>query len=210
MIIIKILLLLLAYLFGSIPFGYVIGKLKGVDIREHGSKNIGATNTGRVLGKKYAILVFLLDATKGFLLTFLFRFGIIPEEYMLFSPALYGLLAILGHAFSIFLKFKGGKAVATSGGFIAGYCPWLLLVLLISFLITTHFSKMVSLGSLVSTLVALLIVVILTIIGIDPILNLNVDIYFLIFSIVAVLIIFVKHRQNMIRIAKKSESKVNW
>lgn len=210
MIIIKILLLLAAYLFGSIPFGFIIGKLKGKDIRQYGSKNIGATNTGRVLGKKFAILVFLLDAIKGFLLTFLFRFGIIHEDYMILSPAIYGFLAILGHAFPIFLKFKGGKAVATSAGFIAGYCPWLLLVLMVSFLITTYLSKMVSLGSLVSTLVALIVVIILTIFGNDPIFNLNVDLFFLVFASFAVIIIFVKHRQNMIRISKKSESKVNW
>ena len=76
MIVLKILFLLLAYLIGSIPFGFIIGKIKGVDIRKEGSKNIGATNVGRLLGKKYAILTYILDMLKGFILVFLFNFKI--------------------------------------------------------------------------------------------------------------------------------------
>ena len=121
--VIKILLLLTSYLLGSIPFGFIIGKIKGIDVRQVGSKNIGATNTGRALGMKYAVLCFFLDFLKGFIPTFLFRFGIISNEYMILTPALYGFLAILGHVFPIFLKFKGGKAVATGAGFASGYCP---------------------------------------------------------------------------------------
>ncbi|NLD26203.1 MAG: glycerol-3-phosphate acyltransferase, partial [Acholeplasmataceae bacterium] len=90
-IVIKIFFLILSYLFGSIPFGFIIGKIKGVDIRDHGSKNIGSTNVGRVLGREYAVLAYLLDMSKGAIFVLLFRFEIIPLEYCLFSPLLYGL-----------------------------------------------------------------------------------------------------------------------
>ncbi|MGD9887419.1 MAG: glycerol-3-phosphate acyltransferase, partial [Bacilli bacterium] len=121
--IIKFSLLLVSFLLGSIPFGYLIGKLRGIDIREYGSKNIGATNIGRVLGFKYAFLAFLLDLLKGTLLVFLFRFAIITSEYMFLSPMVYGLLAVLGHSFSPFMNFKGGKAVATAAGALLGFSP---------------------------------------------------------------------------------------
>ena len=78
MIIIKIIIMISAYLVGSIPWGLIIGKLKGVDVRNVGSKNIGATNTGRALGKKYAVLVYILDMLKGALFVALFKYNIIP------------------------------------------------------------------------------------------------------------------------------------
>ncbi len=210
-IFLKIIFILASYLFGAIPFGYIIVKLcKRVDIREYGSKNTGATNVGRVLGKKMALLVFLLDAFKGFIFTFLFRFHIIPEKYMILSPALYGVVALIGHSFPIYLKFKGGKGVATGAGFICGYCPWLLPILLIVFFVTVGISKMISLGSLMATLVALITSLVLFLIKRDPILNLETDIYFFIFTILACAIIFLRHSTNINKIIKKNESKVKW
>jgi glycerol-3-phosphate acyltransferase PlsY len=206
---VQILLLISAYLFGAIPFGFIIGRIKGVDIRDSGSKNIGSTNVGRVLGKKYAIIAYFLDMTKGGLFVFLFRFGIIPDTYLLLSPMLYGLLAVFGHTCSIFLKFKGGKAVATSSGAIFGYCPWLLPILIIIFFIITLSSKYVSLGSLLTAIITLISSFILYFIGYDPILNLNIDIYFPIFTIAMMLIIFYRHHENISRLRKKSENKIN-
>ncbi|MDD4388943.1 MAG: glycerol-3-phosphate acyltransferase, partial [Bacilli bacterium] len=114
--IIQIGLLIVSYLLGSIPWGVVFGKIKCIDIRKHGSKNIGATNTGRVLGQRYAIYTYILDMVKGAVIVFLFRFNIIPGRYCLLSqPLIYGLAAVLGHTFSVYLKFRGGKAVATGG-----------------------------------------------------------------------------------------------
>ena len=132
----QLLFLILAYLIGSIPTGFLIGKSKGIDIRNHGSNNIGATNTARTLGKKYFILVIFLDGLKGFIFVFLFRFGILPHEWCLLSPVLYGISATLGHVFPIYLKFKGGKAVSTGAGVALGYSPIICIIGIIAFIIT--------------------------------------------------------------------------
>jgi glycerol-3-phosphate acyltransferase PlsY len=110
-----VLFVLAAYLIGSIPFGLIAGyKAKGFDIREHGSKNIGATNVFRVVGKKWGILVLLLDAVKGYAAcVFPVFFG---QNFPLPFQLLLGVGAILGHSFPVWLKFKGGKGVATSLG----------------------------------------------------------------------------------------------
>ena len=208
--IIKYGLLVIAYLLGSIPFGFVIGKIKGVDIREHGSKNIGTTNTGRVLGNKYAIITYVLDTLKGFIIVFLFRFNIIPSEYCFLSPMIYGLFAQLGHTFSIYLKFKGGKAVATSGGVILGYCPWLLLIALIVFFIVTYISSYVSLGSLISASFITIIVVLMTFIGYDYILAKEIDIYFAVVSLIALGVIYFRHLSNIKRLYHHQEAKIKW
>ncbi len=208
--IIKFGLLLVAYLLGSIPFGLLIGKLKGVDIREHGSKNIGTTNTGRVLGNKYAIITYILDSFKGFIIVFLFRFNIISSEYCFLSPMLYGLFAILGHTFSIYLCFKGGKAVATSGGVILGYCPWLLVLGLLIFFIVTYLSSYVSLGSLVSASIITILVIILTIMGRDPIFQKDIDASFAIVSSIALVVIYLRHLGNIKRLYQHEESRITW
>jgi len=109
-----------AYLLGAVPFGLLIGKLKGIDIRKHGSGNIGATNVLRVLGKPLGIFTFILDALKGFLPAFFFP-GLIagtPGDPVL--SVLCGAAAILGHNFPVFLGFKGGKGIATSAGVLLG------------------------------------------------------------------------------------------
>lgn len=125
------LICLFAYIIGSLPFGYIIGKIiKGIDIRDFGSGNIGATNTARVLGKKWGILVFFLDFFKGFISPFLVSLVVkekLPVYYILVS-----LSAIAGHNWSLFLKFRGGKGVATSVGVIAGL-SWIYPTLTISF-----------------------------------------------------------------------------
>ncbi|HEY8395901.1 MAG TPA: glycerol-3-phosphate 1-O-acyltransferase PlsY [Bacilli bacterium] len=205
----KILILLAAYLFGAIPFGFIIGKIKGVDIRDYGSKNIGSTNVGRVLGKKYAVLAYLLDMTKGGFFVFLFRFGIIPESYMIVTPLLYGLLAVIGHTCSVFLKFKGGKAVATSSGVIFGFCPWLLPLLIAIFYTIVLASSYVSLSSLLSAIITLIASLILYAIGYDPVFNLPINYYFPVFCLLIVLIIFYRHRENIDRLKRKTENKVN-
>ena len=103
-----------SYLIGAIPFGFIAGKLCGVDVRASGSGNIGATNVYRVLGKKVGITVFLLDVLKGVAGPFIGRWLLEPNDYV--AIALCGLLVAIGHVFSIFLKFKGGKAIATGLG----------------------------------------------------------------------------------------------
>ena len=147
----QILFLVIAYLIGSIPFGFLIGKSKGIDLREHGSKNIGATNAARVLGKKYFYIILFLDGLKGFIFVFLFRYGILPHHWCLLSPMFYGVAAALGHVFPIYLKFKGGKAVSTSAGAILGYTPMLFVIAIIIFVIVFLIKRYISLASLVAT-----------------------------------------------------------
>ncbi len=125
-IILSIVLLIVSYLLGSIPFGLVIGKtITGIDVREHGSKNIGTTNCIRVLGKKVGYTVFFFDVLKGAVVIILVKYIFEPLDIM--SPMIpyifYGLAAILGHLFSIYLKFKGGKAVAVSLGVVMALTP---------------------------------------------------------------------------------------
>jgi len=117
------LLILLAYLIGAIPMSLIVGKAtKGVDIRDYGSGNPGTTNAIRVLGRKLGLFVFLLDVLKGGFVIFLIRIGLF-EAAEVFHPLLYGIAAAVGHIFPVFLKFKGGKAVATSVGAFLFYSP---------------------------------------------------------------------------------------
>lgn len=144
-----IFLTLLAYLVGSVPFGLLISKAKGVDIRKQGSGNIGATNVLRCLGKPLGIACFVLDALKGYLPAALFPvLGIVDPTFGI----LFGAAAILGHNFPVFLKFKGGKGVATSAGVLLGVAPLAVAVGLLTWVIVFYTSGYVSLGSIIAAL----------------------------------------------------------
>ncbi|MDQ7193492.1 glycerol-3-phosphate 1-O-acyltransferase PlsY, partial [Staphylococcus felis] len=141
-------LIIISYLIGSIPSGVLIGKIFfNIDIREHGSGNTGATNSFRVLGKPAGFVVTFLDIFKGFIVVFL------P---MLFHIEMHGLLigifAIIGHVYPIYLKFKGGKAVATSAGVLLGVNPLLFLILITIFFVILYLSKYVSLSSIIAAI----------------------------------------------------------
>lgn len=146
------------YLCGSVPFGLLIGLLKGVDIRTKGSGNIGATNAGRVLGKPYGLAVFALDGLKGFVPTVLFgmllRSGSSGRPLDATAFVLWVVMAavcVVGHMFPIFLKFKGGKGVATSLGAVLGVYPFLTWAGLLGFalwIVLTLVSRYVSVGSM--------------------------------------------------------------
>jgi glycerol-3-phosphate acyltransferase PlsY len=115
-----------AYLLGSIPFGLLIGKAHGIDIREQGSGNIGATNLGRALGKKWAFAAFLLDFSKGILPTLAtpcISGGTQDADGLVVITILAGSASILGHTFPLYLRFRGGKGVATTLGVITGVAP---------------------------------------------------------------------------------------
>ena len=143
----KVLLSVIAYLFGAIPFGLLVAKSRGVNIREHGSGNIGATNVFRVVGKGWGIFTFFLDALKGFLPAFLFpRLVEIDAEW----GALFGMVAILGHSFPVYLKFKGGKGVATSAGMLLGVAPLAVAIGLGCWILCLVFSRIVSLSSILA------------------------------------------------------------
>jgi len=202
---VKILLIVLAYLFGSIPWGYLLGRLKGIDITKHGSKNIGATNTGRVLGRKYAIIAFILDMVKGIIFPGLFTFGILDSKYCLLSPMVYGLASVLGHTFSIYLKFKGGKAVATGSGVLFAFSPTLFAICFIAFIIITSIFKYVSLGSLIGAFIAFIGSVI---ISINHHFSGYFNAYFPIGTVIIVTIIFLRHSTNIKRIINNNENKI--
>ncbi|MEK3886483.1 glycerol-3-phosphate 1-O-acyltransferase PlsY [Bacillus sp. FSL K6-3431] len=192
------LILVIAYLLGSIPSGLIVGKLfYGKDIRQHGSGNLGATNTFRTLGMKAGIAVTLTDILKGTFATFLpFIFGM----DMVIHPLLPGILAVIGHMFPIFAGFRGGKAVATSAGILLGFQPLLFLLVIAVFLISLKISKYVSLSSIIAGIFAFLYSLIFEF-GEWPLI-----------AVVSALAFFViyRHRANIQRIKNKTEPKVKW
>ena len=211
-IVLKIFFIVLTYLVGSIPFGLLFGLFKGIDIREHGSHNIGTTNTGRVLGQKYAILTYACDMGKGALFVALFRFRVISEDYMVLSPLLYGVVACLGHTFSIYLKFKGGKAVATGSGMLLGYAPLLFLVCFGFFFLMLFITKRVSIGSLSASLLATILSFILVFYFKGFVWNQSIpyNMYLLVGVCIITCVIWIKHTKNIERIIAGTESKVSW
>ena len=209
-IFLKILFVILAYLVASIPFGLLFGFINGVDIRKINSGNIGATNVGRALGMKYAVLTFIADMLKGALFVVLFRYHIIPEEYMVLSPALYGVIAILGHAFPVFLKFKGGKCVATSAGAAFAYIPLLFPLAAIIYFLTLLITKYSSMGSLVSAIVITIICTLFALVfKIDYITNVPIDIYLCPLVCFGCIVIYLKHIPNIKRLIHREEHKIN-
>jgi glycerol-3-phosphate acyltransferase PlsY len=140
---------LAAYLVGSIPTGYLFARARGVDIRSVGSGNIGATNVFRVLGKTAGILVLLIDAVKGFVPARFFLFGATPETQE-YHAIVAGLFAILGHNYTCWLRFKGGKGIATSAGVVLALVPLGLLITVGVWLVVFALSRYVSLASVVA------------------------------------------------------------
>lgn len=185
---------ILAYIIGSLPFALIVGKIGyNIDVREHGSGNLGATNAFRVLGIKAGSIVVLADILKGTIavvIPFLFN----ADVYLLAI----GLFAVLGHTYPLFARFKGGKAVATSAGIILGVSPLLFAIMIVSFLICLYFSKYVSLSSMVTGVITLIVTFFLKDIGLMiVILGLNI-------------FVFYRHKENIKRIKNKTEPKITW
>ncbi|MBF0495628.1 MAG: glycerol-3-phosphate 1-O-acyltransferase PlsY [Deltaproteobacteria bacterium] len=196
----SIILIVLSYLLGSIPTGVVLSKrLAGVDIRNYGSGNIGATNISRLMGKKFGSIVLAIDILKGFLPVLVGKLIFPPQS--LFTPwilALVGLAAFLGHVFPFSLSFKGGKGVATAAGALLAISPISILMALCIFLAVTYKTKYVSAGSLAGALSLPAVIGLVTVTR--P--------YILTTWIIAAIIV-VKHRENIIRLARGEESPVN-
>jgi glycerol-3-phosphate acyltransferase PlsY len=185
---------LVSYLLGSIPTGLWLGKaLRGVDIREHGSKNIGATNTMRVLGKGLGALALAGDMGKG-LLAVLLVARLSPASY---APLTCGLAAIVGHTASLFCKFRGGKGVATAGGVFFGLCPIPACIALGVFILVVSVTRMVSAASIAA---ATALITAIYILPADRPLRIVV-------TVVALLVIL-RHRTNIQRILKGNENKI--
>ena len=180
-----------AYLFGSIPFGFLLGRLMaGEDIRKQGSGNIGATNVSRVLGKKLGVLTLLLDVSKGALPVLIAQ----SLGLALSIQAFWGLAAFTGHCFPIWLKFKGGKGVATGLGAIGVVAPQSAAIGMVAFGCTYALFRRVSIGSLVGALTAFLAIS----------LNLK-DEKAVIFLGLLVGILILRHKENIIRLWQKKE-----
>jgi glycerol-3-phosphate acyltransferase PlsY len=205
-----LLLLLVAFLIGSIPTGILISKSKGIDLRKIGSGNIGATNVLRAMGKEAALLTLLGDITKGILAIFIAKLGlkigmisnsIFQIEQSNFNEQLFegliGIAAILGHNFSLFLKFKGGKGVATSLGVLLIYSPYVALFIITIWLLVVKWSRYSSLGALVAF-------------GILPFSFYIIDNSKekIIVSIMISFLIFIKHRDNIKRLFQGIEPKI--
>jgi len=185
---------LIAYVLGSIPSALIVGKVGfNIDIREEGSGNLGATNTFRVLGMKAGTIVVLADILKGTVAT------LVPLIFDVeISRLLIGIFAVLGHTYPLFARFKGGKAVATSGGVILGISPLLFIVMVVSFLTTLYISKYVSLASMITGIIT---IIVSFFIG---------DILLIIVVSLLTIFVFYRHKENIKRIKNKTEPKITW
>lgn len=150
----EILFPIIGYLVGAIPFGLVIGKSVGVDVRQEGSRNIGATNVNRVLGKKLGALTLLCDCLKGLLPMWLASAVLGGQGQSELIVALTGVMAVIGHMFPVYLGFRGGKGVATGLGVFLFLSPPTIVVCLAVFLLAVRLSGFVSVGSLLASALA--------------------------------------------------------
>ena len=145
-----------SYLLGSIPTGYLVARARGVDIRTVGSGNIGATNVFRILGKPAGVFVLVFDGLKGFAASAWLCDGIIRWSGTSAGQEVYlrlvaGVASVLGHSFTCWLKFKGGKGVATSAGMLAGIVPWAFLIILSIWIVLSALTRYVSVGSIAAS-----------------------------------------------------------
>ena len=183
---------IIAYLLGSIPFGFIAGKGYGKDIRKEGSGNIGFTNVLRLVGPFPASFVLLLDAGKGWFAVY-YAYSVGQELFALFA----GIAAILGHLFPVFLRFKGGKGVATGFGICLFLDPLITLVALIIFLCVVYVSRYVSLGSISAAVTVTVLSLVF-----------NIHMYYQAMIIPASIMVIIMHRENIKRIINKTENKV--
>ncbi|MBY0479508.1 MAG: glycerol-3-phosphate 1-O-acyltransferase PlsY [Chitinophagaceae bacterium] len=200
-----LLLILSAYLIGSIPTAYWIGKLFfGIDIREHGSKNMGASNSFRVLGAVWGIVVLMIDLAKGIGAVQLAQF-IQPTAWLgnelSFWQLLLGLIAVTGHVFPVFAGFRGGKGVATLFGVVIAIQPWTALISVAAFLVVVILTKYISLGSVIAVLVFM---------GCVLFALKETNIYMRTFSIIAAVLVVFMHRSNFKRLFTGKETKFRW
>ncbi|MCK5088036.1 MAG: glycerol-3-phosphate 1-O-acyltransferase PlsY [Melioribacteraceae bacterium] len=211
-----LIIVLLSYLVGSIPTSIIMSKLvKGIDIRDHGSGNAGGSNVFRVLGWKYGILVIVLDALKGSLAVILiarlylgsFPFpNATPFDDFTLVQIIAGVSAVLGHIWTIFAEFKGGKGIATALGFLVTIITIDMLLAVAVFAIVVAISKYISLGSLSAAVsIPLILVIRENIFGID------ITGYHTIlpFTIAIAMLVIYTHRSNVLRLLKGSESRIS-
>ena len=184
----------IAYLVGSIPSGLILGKLFWhTDLRNYGSHNIGATNAWRTLGKVPGIIVFLADSLKG-------QAGVLLGLSLVGTPlaaVIGGLLAIIGHSFSIFLRFRGGKGVATSLGVLTMLMGNVTLIVFVLWFTIVYMTRYVSLGSVVAGVITPILAALFA-----------YPMEYIVFTVIAALLVIVRHRENIKRLMNGTENKI--
>jgi glycerol-3-phosphate acyltransferase PlsY len=199
-------IVILCYLIGSFPSGYLVGKSQGIDIRQHGSRNIGATNVLRVMGKKWGYLVFLCDSLKGFLAV---KLGVLLAAAAgtggdaTLAGVAGGICCIIGHNYTVWLGFKGGKGIATSIGVLLAIVPILIVVIVLLVWLAVFFLwKYVSLASICAALSLPLAVLILF-----PLVARGNYWVLVIFSIIVAALAVWRHRSNIDRLLQGKENR---
>ncbi len=202
------LMILLSYLIGSIPTSILAGKLlKGIDIRQHGSGNAGATNVFRVLGWKAGITVLLIDIMKGVVPTvWVYQIGLADLSWQPINAQICaGLAAVFGHIWTVFAGFKGGKGVGTGAGMIIGLAPLAVLIALLVFITTVAVTRFVSLGSILASLTLPVVLFVERFALSQPVPN-----QLLVLSLFIPLLIIYTHRSNIQRLLKGEENKIQF
>lgn len=204
---------LAAYLIGAIPFGLIIGWMRGVDIRKVGSGNIGATNLGRVAGRKWGLLGFLLDVLKGALPVLVagLYFGWITDDVLLAPAAWQWLLiavaAIIGHVYPVYLGFRGGKGVATSFGVLLGVWPYLTIPAVAGLLTWLLFASALRYVSLASVVAAVLLPCFIALAAACSSRTFALSPFLIVTSLMALLVV-VRHRSNIVRLLQGTENRL--
>jgi glycerol-3-phosphate acyltransferase PlsY len=189
-----VLMLLICYLIGSIPCGYLIGRRKSVDLRSRGSGNIGATNAFRILGPELGLLVLFCDVAKGFIPVLIVN--------NIFGPAWgvgAGLAAMVGHNWSVFLGFRGGRGVATGAGVLIALMPWVVFIAFIVWVLVVLISGYVSLGSIIAAIAVPIIALIL-----------RVPWVYFIFAVPVPILVVIRHLPNIRRLQAGTESRIRF
>jgi glycerol-3-phosphate acyltransferase PlsY len=192
-----------SYLIGSIPAGYIAGRIAGIDIRTVGSGNIGATNVTRFLGKRYGYPVFIVDFLKGFAAVGMSIMIAKRAQPVLIPSELFGVVGtvacVLGHSFPVWLGFKGGKGVAASAGALFGLMPFVALIAVAVWLIIFYLTRYVSVASMTAALAVPITIVSMMLLGQTG------ETALLYFSICLAAVVIVRHRSNLSRLVRGTE-----
>ena len=203
---------LMSYILGSIPFALVIGKVFfKKDIRQYGSGNLGGSNTGRVLGKKIGLLVMILDLFKAVIAITLTKIIISQTNPNLLNLSIYlsSAFVLLGHCYTCFANFKGGKAVASTFGILLITNIYIFLICIALYVIFLKICKLVSLSSIIIFFIA----AILTLIPFfreSPLLNITFDLYYSLTLLLIACFVVYRHRSNITRLKAGTENKITW
>ncbi len=193
----------LGYLLGAIPFGIIIGRLtKGIDLREYGSHRTGATNALRTLGTRAAAAVFVLDVAKGVFAVLLARFLFADDPMVEWAAGVAGFAAIVGHNWSVFIGFSGGRGVATSAGALGAMSIWTIAILVPIVAIVIWRSRYVSLGSIVGAIAAPIITALLAVIGAATIQAIG-------YALASGLLVTAAHADNIGRLRAGTERRID-